>query len=64
MNPQLLRFKQRTHVVDNEEEKAVVSGNETNGARSANALHHGMFNFFFSNKRTIDKLRLRITQAI
>ena len=25
---------------------------------------NGPFNFFFSNKRTIDKLRYRITQAI
>jgi len=24
-------------------------------------MHNGLFNFFFSNKRTIDKLRFRIT---
>ena len=28
------------------------------------SMHNGLFNFFFSNKRTIDKLRFRITQAI
>ena len=47
-----------------EESKTTPTQQRRGGVGSSNAYHNGMFNFFFSNKRTIDKLRLRITQAI
>ena len=55
VNPLLIKFKQRTQVAG--ENKAMVVATE----EATNALYNGMYNFYFSNKRTIDKLRLRIT---
>ena len=41
----------------------IATTSREDGGRE-NAFYNGMFTFYFSNKRTVDKLRLRITQAI
>ena len=47
----MLRFKQK-------------NGGATDKDLPECPFYNGFFSFFFSNKRTIDKLKLRIVQAI
>ena len=42
----------------------MAMNDEQSPANRVGAHYNGIFTFFFSNKRTIDKLRLRITQAL
>ena len=74
VNPHLLKFKQGTpskgaHANGHEEHKednegTVMVRTDLQEEVKESSMHNGLFNFFFSNKRTIDKLRFRITQAI